>query len=82
MRHGACCGTGDRAQRASALDIAVRRFKAIELSIEEGNWTNARWLELIPASTVGARDKADPRDARDREAAGPGDSRAANRAPR
>ena len=51
----------------SALDIAVQRFKAIELSIEEGNWTNARWLELIPVNTVGTYDRADLRDARREE---------------
>ncbi|CAK0881107.1 unnamed protein product, partial [Prorocentrum cordatum] len=51
----------------TALDIAVQRFKAIELSIEEGNWTNARWLELIPVNTVGTYDRGDLRDARREE---------------
>ena len=51
----------------TALDIAVQRFKAIELSIEEGKWTNARWLELIPVNTVGTYDRADLRDARREE---------------
>ena len=51
----------------TALDIATQRLKAIEVSIEEGSWTNARWLELIPVESAGVYDRSDLREARREE---------------
>jgi len=32
----------------SGLDMVAQRMKAIERSLVDGNWNQARWMELIP----------------------------------
>ena len=34
-------------------DVLIQRFKALECSVADGNWTIARHLELIPSADVG-----------------------------
>ena len=39
-----------RGEIASAMDLAIQRFGALEKSLVDNNWQVARWLELIPTS--------------------------------
>ena len=43
-----------RGRVASATDILVQRFLAVETAICEGNWSLSRHLEVIPDSGVSA----------------------------
>lgn len=47
----------------SALDVVMQRQKALEISIEQGGWTQGRWLELIPQSDASTWTREDLRDA-------------------
>ena len=38
---------------ARALDYLTQRFQALEVAIEQPGWTQARWLELLPATDTG-----------------------------
>jgi hypothetical protein len=46
-----------------ALDVLLQRFKALELAAEQGSWSQARWLELIPTSDVSSWSRDDLRSA-------------------
>jgi len=35
-----------------AMDILVQRMKALEMSVTDGGWANAQWLELLPRAVV------------------------------
>lgn len=45
------------------LDVLLQRFKALELAAEQGSWSQARWLELIPTSDVSSWSRDDLRSA-------------------
>ena len=47
----------------SALDVIAQRQKALEVSIEQGGWNQARWFELIPTTEVSSWSRDDLRDA-------------------
>jgi len=48
--------TGDSAR---AGDLLIQRFKALETSVMDGNWTMARHHELIPEEGVGLASDAE-----------------------
>ena len=35
------------------LDLLVQRFKAVVLSVQDGTWSAAKWLELLPSDPEG-----------------------------
>ena len=43
-----------RGHHLETLDLLMQRFKASTLAIKDGNWSSARWLELIPIDSDGA----------------------------
>ena len=45
------------------LDVLLQRFKALELAAEQGIWSQARWLEVIPTSDVSSWSREDLRSA-------------------
>ena len=45
------------------LDVLLQQFKALELAAEQGSWSQARWLELIPTSDVSSWSREDLRSA-------------------
>jgi hypothetical protein len=47
----------------SALDVIAQRQKALEISVDQSGWNQARWLELIPAADVSSWTREDLRDA-------------------
>jgi hypothetical protein len=46
-----------------ALDFLLQRQKALEVSVDQGNWTQARHLELIPQSDVTSWSRSDLKEA-------------------
>eukprot|EP00971_Amphidinium_carterae_P341968 6481071-Amphidinium_carterae.1 len=52
-----------RGDTVAAAECLLQRFKAVELSAQEGTWTNARHLEVIPEQKVAASSGAERRHA-------------------
>ena len=52
LRHYAEIADGlMRGNLAQVLDLTTQAFKAKMLALEDGNWSSARWLQLIPEDT-------------------------------
>ena len=52
LRHYAEIADGlMRGNLAQVLDLTTQAFKAKMLVLEDGNWSTARWLQLIPEDT-------------------------------
>jgi hypothetical protein len=41
-----------RGRQLESLDVLVQRYKALEMSLQDGGWSNAQHLELLPKTTV------------------------------
>ena len=52
-----------RGEADAALDVVMQRLKALERSVSDGNWSVARWMELIPTGETQLSSREEARTA-------------------